>query len=83
MQGSKRLLGHLVHFSPNPSAVRRIFERAMDFNNDHPVRGERMERSREINYPNLGFHAILNMRHILSGIDPFLYIGQGGGKRTK
>ena len=55
----------------------------MDFNNDHPVRGEKMERSREINYPNLGFHAILNMRHILSGIDPFLYIRQGGGKRAK
>ena len=27
-----------------------------------PLGGERMDRSREINYPSLGFHAILDMR---------------------
>ena len=27
-----------------------------------PLGGERIERSREINYPNLGFHVILDIR---------------------
>ena len=30
------------------------------------LRGERMERSHEINCPSLGFHAILDMRNISS-----------------
>ena len=34
----------------------------VDFDNDHPTRGEKMKRSREINYPNLRFHVILDMR---------------------
>ena len=29
-----------------------------------PLEGERMERSHEINYPNLGFHMIFIMREI-------------------
>ena len=31
-----------------------------------PPGGERMERSHKINYPSLGFHAILVMREISS-----------------
>ena len=38
----------------------------MDFDHDRPAGGKRMERSREINYPSLGFHAILDMRDISS-----------------
>ena len=32
------------------------------FDNDRPVRGKRMERSHEINCPNLRFHVLLDMR---------------------
>ena len=35
---------------------------SVDFDNDRPAGGEKMERPREINCPCLGFHAILDMR---------------------
>ena len=34
----------------------------VDFDNDHPTRGEKIKGSCEINCPSLGFHAILDMR---------------------
>ena len=38
----------------------------VDFDNDHPARGERMERSLGIKCPNLGFHVILDIRETSS-----------------
>ena len=53
----------------------------VDFDNDHPVGGrERMERSREINYPSLGFHAILDIRDTSSvGRTHFYVLDKGEG----
>ena len=38
----------------------------VDFDNDHPTGGERMERSLGIKCPNLGFHVILDIRETSS-----------------
>ena len=53
----------------------------VDFDNDHPAGGrERMERLHEINYPSLGFHAILDIRDTSSvGRTHFCVLDKGEG----